>query len=325
MPTTIDEFKQGARFGSEWPIGSGKKWNAPTFQGMNSVYQTVVNSENKVNQSLADIEQTVKTTESTIEVLAPNATAVFTVTPNFTQKKTTYNIKIPRGVGITNIQFVRVLTNGNYEYRITLNDTTSYLFEAPVGPSGAGVENLLDRVYPVGSIYMSANNVSPASFIGGTWVAWGAGRVPLGMGSNGETNYTTPEQTGGSENSVAPHNHTQNSHNHTQNSHNHTQNSHMHNMTVRVNGTQFSREQVQVTSTNNNNDYFRTDIRVTGGSVNVSDWWNARDRMFVSNATATNNATTATNNATTPINNSTGSSGGNRMPFITCYMWKRTA
>lgn len=28
---------------------------------------------------------------------------------------------------------------------------------------------LLDLIYPVGSIYMSANNVSPASFLGGTW------------------------------------------------------------------------------------------------------------------------------------------------------------
>lgn len=29
--------------------------------------------------------------------------------------------------------------------------------------------NLLDIIYPVGSIYMSTNNISPASSIGGTW------------------------------------------------------------------------------------------------------------------------------------------------------------
>lgn len=29
--------------------------------------------------------------------------------------------------------------------------------------------DLLNMVYPVGSIYMSVNNVSPASFLGGTW------------------------------------------------------------------------------------------------------------------------------------------------------------
>lgn len=35
---------------------------------------------------------------------------------------------------------------------------------------------------------------------GGTWEAWGGGRVPIGVGSNGTTNYSTPEATGGSEN-----------------------------------------------------------------------------------------------------------------------------
>ena len=29
--------------------------------------------------------------------------------------------------------------------------------------------NLINLVYPVGSIYMSVNNVSPATFLGGTW------------------------------------------------------------------------------------------------------------------------------------------------------------
>ena len=28
---------------------------------------------------------------------------------------------------------------------------------------------LIDKIYPVGSVYMSTNNVSPATFIGGTW------------------------------------------------------------------------------------------------------------------------------------------------------------
>lgn len=58
---------------------------------------------------------------------------------------------------------------------------------------------MLDIVYPVGSIYMSVNNTSPQSFLGGTWVAWGAGRVPVGMGSNGTTNYTIVEAIGGEE------------------------------------------------------------------------------------------------------------------------------
>ena len=31
--------------------------------------------------------------------------------------------------------------------------------------------DLINLIYPVGSIYMSTNNVSPATFLGGTWVA----------------------------------------------------------------------------------------------------------------------------------------------------------
>lgn len=31
---------------------------------------------------------------------------------------------------------------------------------------------------------MSVNNVSPASFIGGIWTAWGTGRVPVGVNTS---------------------------------------------------------------------------------------------------------------------------------------------
>lgn len=55
---------------------------------------------------------------------------------------------------------------------------------------------LLDMVYPVGSIYMSVRNVSPQSFLGGTWVAWGAGRVPVGVDTS-QSEFSTSEKTGG--------------------------------------------------------------------------------------------------------------------------------
>ena len=46
------------------------------------------------------------------------------------------------------------------------------------------VSDLLNRVYPVGSIYMSAVNVSPASFLGGTWQAIEQGRMLMAAGSS---------------------------------------------------------------------------------------------------------------------------------------------
>jgi hypothetical protein len=57
----------------------------------------------------------------------------------------------------------------------------------------------VDIIYPVGSIYMSAT-MSSASQVeaafGGTWVAWGAGRVPVGVDTS-QTEFDTVEETGG--------------------------------------------------------------------------------------------------------------------------------
>ena len=43
------------------------------------------------------------------------------------------------------------------------------------------------------------NSVNPGTLFGGTWVAWGAGRVPVGI-STSDTSFNTPEKTGGEKN-----------------------------------------------------------------------------------------------------------------------------
>lgn len=69
------------------------------------------------------------------------------------------------------------------------------------GLISAGANAFLDKTYPVGSIYMSATLSTPAQVAtalgGGTWVAWGAGRVPVGVNAN-DTDFDTVEKTGGS-------------------------------------------------------------------------------------------------------------------------------
>lgn len=58
---------------------------------------------------------------------------------------------------------------------------------------GVSIEN----AYPVGSIFMSIDPTNPATIFGfGTWVAWGAGRVPVGV-DIGQTEFDTVEETGG--------------------------------------------------------------------------------------------------------------------------------
>ena len=42
------------------------------------------------------------------------------------------------------------------------------------------ISNLLNMIYPIGAIYMSTQNTNPNSTIGGTWVPWGTGCMPVG-------------------------------------------------------------------------------------------------------------------------------------------------
>lgn len=58
--------------------------------------------------------------------------------------------------------------------------------------------DIFDKIYPIGSIYINAtNNTNPATLLGfGTWVAFGAGKVPVGIDSS-DTDFDTAEETGG--------------------------------------------------------------------------------------------------------------------------------
>ena len=58
------------------------------------------------------------------------------------------------------------------------------------------LQNILDFVYPVGSIYMTTNNQDPSTLFGGEWVSWGSGRVPVGVSAN-DSDFDTVEKTGG--------------------------------------------------------------------------------------------------------------------------------
>lgn len=50
--------------------------------------------------------------------------------------------------------------------------------------------------YPVGAVYISVVSTSPATLFGGTWVAFGAGRVLVGIDAT-QTEFDTVEKTGG--------------------------------------------------------------------------------------------------------------------------------
>ena len=180
------------------------------------------------------------------------------------------------------------------------------------------MNSLLDKTYPIGSIYMSINDTNPSQLFGGSWIQL-ENRFLLGAGSQYNNG-----ATGGSKDAiVVEHNHIQNSHNHTQNPHNHTQNPHIHDPTTDTYGLVFvtserlSAHNKQIATSSTSGWY--TDV-----SENSNDF---HHRYNSGSTTATNNSTAATNIATTATNQVTGESGSgkNMPPYLVVYMWKRVA
>jgi len=60
---------------------------------------------------------------------------------------------------------------------------------------------IVDSIYPVGSIYMSINPANPGAILGGTWAAWGSGRVPVGVDA-AQSEFETVQKTGGAKTHV---------------------------------------------------------------------------------------------------------------------------
>lgn len=154
--------------------------------------------------------------------------------------------------------------------------------------STAFVQASLQAVYPIGSIYINAtNSANPSSLLGfGTWVAFGAGRVPVGFNAS-DPLFDSAEETGGSKDAIVV-------------SHTHTATS-----TVTDPG-----------HTHNTSKPVMTNALGGNGAGGF-------DRLLetISTTSSTTGITVTTTNA------STGSSGtnANLQPYITVYMWKRTA
>lgn len=96
-------------------------------------------------------------------------------------------------------------------------DATDGLVNAvPVANGGTGassvaaaVSNLSASIYPVGSIYINAGvTTNPATLLGfGTWTAFGAGRVLVGLNAS-DSAFDTLQETGGNKDATLPtHNH----------------------------------------------------------------------------------------------------------------------
>jgi hypothetical protein len=165
------------------------------------------------------------------------------------------------------------------------DDTTKLATTAFVQDVAAAVKEAL---FPVGSIYTNAtNSTNPGTLLGfGTWSAFGAGRVPVGFDA-ADPSFDTAEETGGSKDAVVV-------------SHTHA-----------------------ATSTVTDPGHFHSLDQGTG--LNPGAFFQPSPSLLSANAMSTKSETTGITVATT--NASVGSSGtnANLQPYITVYMFKRTA
>ena len=77
--------------------------------------------------------------------------------------------------------------------------SNSDILEGTITPDKLNKQAFVDLIYPVGSVYISttlATATQVQNVLGGTWVAWGAGRVPVGFDSS-QTEFNTVGKTGG--------------------------------------------------------------------------------------------------------------------------------
>ena len=65
-------------------------------------------------------------------------------------------------------------------------------------------DSIIDKVYPVGSIYMSVNSANPGTVMGGTWEELAPGRVLVGAGTVGQRTFTGGDTGGEYSNSYTP-------------------------------------------------------------------------------------------------------------------------
>lgn len=82
-------------------------------------------------------------------------------------------------LGSNGTEYIAVADSGPSQVIGAVDPTTDVNFTA----WKSFQRSLVDIIYPVGSIYMSANNVNPATLIGGTWQAI-SGRFLLAAGGN---------------------------------------------------------------------------------------------------------------------------------------------
>lgn len=152
--------------------GNGKQteFNITHSLGKNVIVQVFLNGQ-QIGSDTAD-----ELVGVDIYTTAEKVKLVFATAPSTSQK-----FKVVISSGGNGVESLTPTAADDDKVAIADSTTATGWKFGKVGTDNLDKTSILNLVYPIGSIYMSANDVSPQKFLGGTWVEWGKGRVPVGV------------------------------------------------------------------------------------------------------------------------------------------------
>ncbi len=223
-----------------------------------------------------------------------------------------------------------------YQRGITIQSVTPLLNTVGI-PTSRALGDLIDIIHPIGKIFFTDDPRNPSEYYPGTtWVAWGSGRVPVGVDVN-DSDFNVPNKTSGAKS----HTYTPSGSNSGGAVGNHTLTvaempSHNHGTVTLTGKAYFRRYGTADVGTN-------ILLDATGKMTYGTEYWgnhsiinsggqtalNAQRDVLDMDAThqhEANGGGQAHNHPfTQPTFTGTASTQSHVQPSITCYMWKRTA
>lgn len=231
---------------------------------------------------------------------------------------------------------ILMLFIGNMQVEaVTASDVESLLNKTETVINEQSQYEALNKRYTVGSIYISTSSTNPSSLFGGTWERYAGGRKLVSTGSNGTTNYTSANATGGNKTVTLS-----------------SSNLPSHNHSITPSGTVTSSFTGKSATTTSNGAHTHTipfgpaSSEATGFGLRTTiydgkDGGSYYDRALVTTSNSTEISTTgAHTHSLTPSGTVTSTFSGKTVtsssngsvssidimnPYITVYIWRRTA